>query len=86
MKMKVAVTRRQSDEQVVEQQRAAVNQTFIPPSILLVSLLKFVPILTVTPKPVDDECIMARWKSFKGCLGALNGTYINVQTPLLDKS
>ncbi|KAG8373787.1 hypothetical protein BUALT_Bualt11G0061400 [Buddleja alternifolia] len=45
---------------------------------VLVSLLKPVPILTVTPKPVEDGCTM-------GCLGALDGTYINVQTPLAHK-
>ncbi|KAG8374550.1 hypothetical protein BUALT_Bualt10G0007100 [Buddleja alternifolia] len=40
----------------------------------------------MTPKPMDDECTVARWKSFKGCLGALDGTYIDVHTPLLDKT
>ncbi|KAG8391110.1 hypothetical protein BUALT_Bualt01G0153900 [Buddleja alternifolia] len=49
---------------------------------VLVCLLKLVPILTVTPKPVEDGCTVARWKHFKGCLGALDGMYINVQTPL----
>ncbi|KAG8380697.1 hypothetical protein BUALT_Bualt06G0042900 [Buddleja alternifolia] len=52
---------------------------------VIVSLLKLHPILLVTPKPVDDECNVARWKHFKGCLGALDGTYIDVQPPLLDK-
>ncbi|KAG8364017.1 hypothetical protein BUALT_Bualt19G0082500 [Buddleja alternifolia] len=52
---------------------------------VLVSLLKLVPILTVTPKPVEDGCTVARWKHFKGYLGALDGTYINVQTPLAHK-
>ncbi|KAG8377659.1 hypothetical protein BUALT_Bualt08G0055900 [Buddleja alternifolia] len=52
---------------------------------VLISLLKLVPILTVTPKPVEDGCTVARWKHFKGCLGALDGTYINVQTPLAHK-
>ncbi|KAG8374763.1 hypothetical protein BUALT_Bualt10G0029600 [Buddleja alternifolia] len=52
---------------------------------VLTAVLKLHPLIFVTPKPVDDECTNARWKSFKGCLGALGGTYIYVQTPLLDK-
>ncbi|KAG8380561.1 hypothetical protein BUALT_Bualt06G0028400 [Buddleja alternifolia] len=32
---------------------------------VLISLLKLHPILLVTPKPVDDECTVARWKHFK---------------------
>ncbi|KAL1535657.1 hypothetical protein AAHA92_28412 [Salvia divinorum] len=31
------------------------------------------------PSPVDDRCDDPRWKWFKGCLGALDGTYINVR-------
>ncbi|KAG8388110.1 hypothetical protein BUALT_Bualt02G0091600 [Buddleja alternifolia] len=34
-------------------------------NVVLVSLLKLVPILTVTPKPVEDICTVARWKHFK---------------------
>ncbi|KAG8390956.1 hypothetical protein BUALT_Bualt01G0137400 [Buddleja alternifolia] len=49
------------------------------------ALLKLHPLILVTPKPVDDDCTNARWKSFKGCIGALDGMYIDVQTPLLDK-
>ncbi|KAL1553681.1 hypothetical protein AAHA92_14328 [Salvia divinorum] len=33
----------------------------------------------VRPTPVDDDCDDSRWKWFKGCLGALDGTYINVR-------
>ncbi|KAG8369670.1 hypothetical protein BUALT_Bualt14G0037900 [Buddleja alternifolia] len=53
---------------------------------VLTALLKIHPLILVTPKPVDDECTNARWKSFKGCLGALEGMYIDVQTPLLDRN
>ncbi|KAG8369388.1 hypothetical protein BUALT_Bualt14G0006000 [Buddleja alternifolia] len=53
--------------------------------VVVAPLLKLHPLILVTPKHVDDECTNARWKSFKGCLGALDGTYIDVQTPLLDK-
>ncbi|XP_057774908.1 uncharacterized protein LOC130993865 [Salvia miltiorrhiza] len=37
------------------------------------------------PDPVPDDCTDSRWKWFKGCLGALDDTYINVTVPLLDK-
>ncbi|KAG8383695.1 hypothetical protein BUALT_Bualt04G0040700 [Buddleja alternifolia] len=52
---------------------------------VVISLLKLHLILLVTLKPVDDEYDVARWKHFKGCLGALDGTYIDVQPRLLDK-
>ncbi|KAG8373405.1 hypothetical protein BUALT_Bualt11G0020900 [Buddleja alternifolia] len=32
---------------------------------VLISLLKLHPIILVTPKLVDDECTVARWKQFK---------------------
>ncbi|XP_047956848.1 uncharacterized protein LOC125202492 isoform X2 [Salvia hispanica] len=37
------------------------------------------------PTPVPDNSVDPRWKWFKGCLGALDGTYINVRVPLADK-
>ncbi|KAG8372665.1 hypothetical protein BUALT_Bualt12G0090200 [Buddleja alternifolia] len=52
---------------------------------VLTALLKLHPLILVTPKPVDDDYTNARWKSFKGCIGALDRMYIDVQTPLLDK-
>ncbi|XP_057795178.1 uncharacterized protein LOC131011386 isoform X3 [Salvia miltiorrhiza] len=30
------------------------------------------------PEAVTDDCTDERWKWFKGCLGALDGTYVNV--------
>ncbi|KAG8387962.1 hypothetical protein BUALT_Bualt02G0075700 [Buddleja alternifolia] len=33
---------------------------------VIISLIKLHPILLVTPKPVNDECNVARWKHFKG--------------------
>ncbi|XP_047956829.1 uncharacterized protein LOC125202471 isoform X2 [Salvia hispanica] len=41
-------------------------------------------ILFVQPTPVDDTCEDPRWKWFKGCLGALDGTYINVRVSIAD--
>ncbi|XP_047940151.1 putative nuclease HARBI1 isoform X2 [Salvia hispanica] len=38
----------------------------------------------VKPKPIDDQCLDRRWNWFKGCLGALDGTYINVRVPIAD--
>ncbi|XP_047965382.1 uncharacterized protein LOC125209848 [Salvia hispanica] len=40
--------------------------------------------LFVQPTPVDESCDDARWKWFKGCLGALDGTYINVRVSAAD--
>ncbi|KAL8534602.1 hypothetical protein ACS0TY_010569 [Phlomoides rotata] len=42
--------------------------------------------LLASPTPVDDECTHPRWKHFKGCLGALDGTLIDVTVPEIDKA
>ncbi|XP_042034851.1 uncharacterized protein LOC121781204 [Salvia splendens] len=36
------------------------------------------------PTPVDENCDDPRWKWFKGCLGALDGTYIDVRVSVGD--
>ncbi|XP_042040280.1 uncharacterized protein LOC121785850 [Salvia splendens] len=36
------------------------------------------------PTPMDDDCDDPRWKWFKGCLGALDGTYIDVRVSVGD--
>ncbi|KAL1563505.1 hypothetical protein AAHA92_05965 [Salvia divinorum] len=41
-------------------------------------------ILFVEPTPVDGNCDDPRWKWFQGCLGALDGTYINVRVSIAD--
>ncbi|KAL1557051.1 hypothetical protein AAHA92_12591 [Salvia divinorum] len=41
-------------------------------------------ILFVEPSPVDESCEDPRWKWFQGCLGALDGTYINVCVSMTD--
>ncbi|KAG8371579.1 hypothetical protein BUALT_Bualt13G0102600 [Buddleja alternifolia] len=46
---------------------------------VLNAILKLHPVFLVKPKPVDDNCNNPRWKPFKGCLGALDGSYIDVQ-------
>ncbi|XP_012844715.1 PREDICTED: uncharacterized protein LOC105964755 [Erythranthe guttata] len=52
---------------------------------LLAALLKLHSILLVTPQPVSDDSDNQRWKFLKGCLGALDGTYINVRVSRADK-
>ncbi|XVF63722.1 hypothetical protein PTKIN_Ptkin09bG0108800 [Pterospermum kingtungense] len=37
------------------------------------------------PEPILANCTDNRWKWFKNCLGALDGTYIRVKVPLADK-
>ncbi|XP_073055113.1 uncharacterized protein [Primulina eburnea] len=52
---------------------------------VLGSVLKLHTILLVKPSPVDETCTDETWKWFQGCVGALDGTYINVHVPILDK-
>ncbi|XP_070053005.1 uncharacterized protein [Nicotiana tomentosiformis] len=47
----------------------------------LSDILKLTPLLLVDPKPVLEDEIEDRWKWFKGCLGALDGTYIQIRVP-----
>ncbi|XP_073119890.1 uncharacterized protein [Henckelia pumila] len=49
-------------------------------------VLKLHPLLLVKPTPVEDNCSSETWKWFKGCLGALDGTYVSVQVPNKDKA
>ncbi|WOG99440.1 hypothetical protein DCAR_0518790 [Daucus carota subsp. sativus] len=37
------------------------------------------------PSPITEGCADRRWKYFKNCLGALNGTYVSVQVPSKDR-
>ncbi|KAG8388379.1 hypothetical protein BUALT_Bualt02G0119800 [Buddleja alternifolia] len=41
--------------------------------------------LLKTPEPVPDNSTDERWKWFKGCSGALDGTHIKVRVPAKDK-
>ncbi|XP_012851102.1 PREDICTED: putative nuclease HARBI1 [Erythranthe guttata] len=52
---------------------------------VLLALLKLHEMLLITPKPVDELCENERFSHFKGCLGALDGTYIGCRVPYLDK-
>ncbi|XP_057788919.1 uncharacterized protein LOC131005839 [Salvia miltiorrhiza] len=53
--------------------------------VVLKAILSLHVLLLVKPKPVDEECIDSRWGWFKGCLGALDGTYIDVMVRNKDK-
>ncbi|KAG6503826.1 hypothetical protein ZIOFF_036150 [Zingiber officinale] len=52
---------------------------------VLRSIMLLHPILLVKPSPVDHSCTNEPWKWFKGCLGALDGTYVSVHVPSLEK-
>ncbi|KAL1540574.1 hypothetical protein AAHA92_24909 [Salvia divinorum] len=52
---------------------------------VLGAVLSLHPLLLSPPTPIGDECTDPRWKWFKGCLGAVDGTHINVLVSTLDK-
>ncbi|GFP94815.1 hypothetical protein PHJA_001625900 [Phtheirospermum japonicum] len=53
--------------------------------LVLRAVLRLHPVLTVAPNPIDESCTDGHWKWFKGCLGALDGTYVPVQVRLREK-
>ncbi|KAG8363368.1 hypothetical protein BUALT_Bualt19G0015100 [Buddleja alternifolia] len=55
-------------------------------NLVLGALLKLYPILISTPEPVQEDSTNERWNWFKGCLGALDGTYIPVRVLQKDKA
>ncbi|KAL1564378.1 hypothetical protein AAHA92_06729 [Salvia divinorum] len=52
---------------------------------VLGAVLSLHTVLLPKPTPVPDDCMDYRWKWFKGCLGALDGTHINVLVSSSDK-
>ncbi|KAG8372793.1 hypothetical protein BUALT_Bualt12G0103900 [Buddleja alternifolia] len=42
-------------------------------------------VLLNTPEPIPENSADEKWKWFKNYLGALDGTYINVRVPIIDK-
>ncbi|TVU40037.1 hypothetical protein EJB05_13483, partial [Eragrostis curvula] len=52
---------------------------------VLGAVLKLWRVLLRSPQPISDNCDDKRWKWFKNCLGALDGTYIKVRVPAVDK-
>ncbi|XP_057775531.1 uncharacterized protein LOC130994506 [Salvia miltiorrhiza] len=53
---------------------------------VLGAILKIHGIFLSKPEPVNDDSTDPRWRWFKGCLGALDGTYINVMVSNNDKA
>ncbi|CAL1366967.1 unnamed protein product [Linum trigynum] len=52
---------------------------------VLRSILRLHPILIPQPTPIPENSDDAKWKFFKGCLGALDGTHIKVRVRLEDQ-
>ncbi|KAG8387483.1 hypothetical protein BUALT_Bualt02G0025900 [Buddleja alternifolia] len=52
---------------------------------VLSALLKLHGLFLVKPTPIEDESTNDRWKWFKGCLGALDGTYLPLRVAQKDK-
>ncbi|XP_073153638.1 uncharacterized protein [Henckelia pumila] len=52
---------------------------------VLGSILRLHPILLVKPLPIAADCSNETWKWFKGCLGALDGTYVSVNVPKIEQ-
>ncbi|XP_068340312.1 uncharacterized protein [Pyrus communis] len=52
---------------------------------VLRALLSLQEVLFAKPTPIPEDCTKSRWKCFKGCLGALDGTYIGVTVPDVDR-
>ncbi|KAM3278845.1 hypothetical protein ACQJBY_046250 [Aegilops geniculata] len=52
---------------------------------VLGAVLKLWKVLLKKPRPIPANCADGRWKCFKNCLGALDGTYIEVHVPKTDK-
>ncbi|KAL0375619.1 UNVERIFIED_CONTAM: hypothetical protein Scaly_0679500 [Sesamum calycinum] len=42
-------------------------------------------IMLAKPTPITNECEDPRWRWFKGCLGALDGTFVDVRVPKHEK-
>ncbi|XP_057810926.1 uncharacterized protein LOC131025265 [Salvia miltiorrhiza] len=53
--------------------------------LVLKAILKLHTILLVKPAPVPDDSTNNTWCWFKGCLGALDGSYINLMVSNVDK-
>ncbi|KAL8552591.1 hypothetical protein ACS0TY_001325 [Phlomoides rotata] len=53
--------------------------------IVLRVVLSLHTLFLVKPTPVTDDSTDSRWKWFKGYLGALDGTYIDLHVPSCDK-
>ncbi|XVE89435.1 hypothetical protein DITRI_Ditri19aG0201100 [Diplodiscus trichospermus] len=48
-------------------------------------VLRLQSLLFKKPEPIPEDSIDNRWRWFRGCLGALDGTYIRVNVKLIDR-
>ncbi|KAL8536645.1 hypothetical protein ACS0TY_012006 [Phlomoides rotata] len=48
-------------------------------------ILRMHSIFLVQAQPIAEDSSDSRWGPFQGCLGALDGTYIEVHVPTTDK-
>ncbi|XP_019108049.2 protein ALP1-like [Beta vulgaris subsp. vulgaris] len=53
---------------------------------VLRAVLKLSRVLLKKPEPIPEDSTDERWKWFKNCIGALDGTLIDVTVPVDDKS
>ncbi|KAG8380409.1 hypothetical protein BUALT_Bualt06G0012400 [Buddleja alternifolia] len=53
---------------------------------VLTALLMLPTLFLVKPVPIEADCRNKRWKRFKGCLGALDGTYIPLRVAQKNKA
>ncbi|CAL5395496.1 unnamed protein product [Camellia sinensis] len=50
------------------------------------AMLRLQGVLLKTPEPITAGCTDYRWRWFQNCLGALDGTYVRVLAPAVDKA
>jgi hypothetical protein len=48
----------------------------------LLAILKLHQVLLKKLEPIPEDCSDFRWKHFKNCLGALDGTHVKVTVPI----
>ncbi|RYR02112.1 hypothetical protein Ahy_B06g080940 [Arachis hypogaea] len=53
---------------------------------VLKSVIRIQGMLFAKATPVAEDCVDPTWRRFKGCLGALDGTYIEVTVPESEKA
>ncbi|KAL8520915.1 hypothetical protein ACS0TY_011460 [Phlomoides rotata] len=46
-------------------------------------VLRLHDLFLVKPQPIPEDSTDLRWGKFKGCLGALDGTYVDVHVPIV---
>ncbi|KAL2240716.1 UNVERIFIED_CONTAM: hypothetical protein Sindi_0712800 [Sesamum indicum] len=49
------------------------------------AVIKLYNVLLARPTLITEDCVDPRWKWFKGCLGVLDGTFIDVRVPEHEK-